>query len=169
MKILTFGLLFLIVFILITSRTSIIPDIQSMVVLSGSMEPSIKTGSIVFVQKDAFYQVGDAIAFKNQSNVTITHRIIEKIQKPEGIYYKVKGDANNAPDLELIPKGAIIGKTIFSLPFLGRLTVFLKTPLGFISLIIIPALIFIAFEVFNIKKELEKEIEKKLLQKINSG
>lgn len=168
LKTVIFAFLLFTVFILITSRTDIL-GIRSMVVLTGSMEPSISVGSIIFVSKDIFYQTGEVISFKNSQGITITHRIIDKLVENGAVVFKTKGDANNTQDNELITSGSIIGKKVFVLPYLGRITAFLKTPLGFISLIITPALIFIAFEVFNIKKEMEKEIEKKLLQKISSG
>lgn len=167
-KIGIFGFLLFVVFILITSRTGSL-GIQSMVVLTGSMEPSISTGSVIFVTPADFYQTGEAIAFKNIQGITITHRIVEKLDQDGAIVFKTRGDANNSPDSELIPKSSVIGKQVFTVPYLGRLTAFLRTPIGFVALIIVPAIIFILGELITIKKEMEKQIKKKVLEEINTN
>jgi len=155
------------VFTLITSKTPIIAGIRSFVVQTGSMQPVLPVGSIIYVEKAPTYNVSDVIAFNNKANQTVTHRIIEIINKPEGIFYKVKGDANNTSDSDLVEMKSVIGKEIFMVPILGRLVQFLRTLPGFLGLIILPSVVFIAFEVWNIKKEMEKEIEKKLLKKMD--
>lgn len=167
-KIGIFSLLLFTVFILITSRTDVLGT-RSMVVLSGSMEPSIPVGSIIFVAKDIFYQTGEVVSFKNSQGITVTHRIIDKLAENGAVVFKTKGDANNTQDNELVTSGKIIGKKVFVLPYLGRITAFLKTPVGFIALVVIPAVIFIIGELLNIKKEMEKQIQKKLLEEINTS
>lgn len=161
-----FILLPAVIFILLTSNTTLVPGLRSFVVLSGSMEPKIRVGSMVFAQKTDFYTVGDVISFTNKKNETITHRIIERIPKTEGNYYQVKGDANNTSDTDLIPEKSVVGEVVFAIPIIGTLTYRLRTPIGFISFIITPAVIFIALELLTIKKELEKEVEKRVLAKL---
>ncbi|MBI2029745.1 signal peptidase I [Candidatus Gottesmanbacteria bacterium] len=109
----------------------------------------------------------EAVAFKNSQGITITHRIVEKLDQDGAIVFKTKGDANNSSDSELIPKSSVIGKQVFTVPYLGRLTAFLRTPVGFIALIIVPAIIFILGELVTIKKEMEKQIKKKVLDEMN--
>lgn len=157
-----------VVFTLLTSKTNIIKNIKSFTVLTGSMQPTIPQGSIIYVQKNSTYDRGDIIAFENKAKQTVTHRVVEKIQKKDGVFYKTKGDANNTADQELVAEKEIVGKNIFSIPYVGKITIFLKTPQGFISLIIFPILVFIGFELWNIKKEIEKNIEKKLTEKIKA-
>ena len=170
LKTVIFGLLLFVVAILITSRTDVL-GIRSMVVLTGSMEPSIPVASIIFVGKEDFYQIGEVIAFKNSQGVTITHRIADKLEENGTLVFKTKGDANNAGDSELIPAGNIVGKQILTIPYLGRITAFLKTPLGFISLVIMPAIVFIIGELITIKKELEKQISDRrdVIRRIREG
>jgi signal peptidase len=65
------GGLFLILYIL-----GIVPY----VVLSGSMEPSIETGSVCFINKHAKFEdikEKDVIAFKMKDGTLVTHRAIE--------------------------------------------------------------------------------------------
>ena len=58
----------------------------------------------------------------------------------------------------------ILGKEFISIPYIGMVTLFLKTLPGFVALIIIPAVLLIALELKNIKREIEKNVERKLLQ-----
>ncbi len=66
---LIFFLLLSAVFILITSKTALVKGIRSFVVVSGSMQPAIKVGSIVFVKPAGSYQLGDVIAFDNKARL----------------------------------------------------------------------------------------------------
>lgn len=158
-----------VVFTLFTSKTEFISGIRSFVVLTGSMTPTIPVGSVTYTQSSQAYNNGDIVAFTTKSGQTVTHRIVEIVNKPEGMFYQTKGDANNIVDSELIPQKNINGKVVFSIPFVGRFINFLKTPLGFTSLIVLPAFAFISFEIFSIKRELEKEVEKRMLERIELG
>ena len=158
-----FVLLPAVVFTLITSKTNAILGIQSFVVLSGSMQPAIPVGGIVYTQKQASYQKGDIVAFKS-GDVNVTHRIVDV--KNDGSF-QTKGDANNASDSKTIPVNDIFGKQVFFLPYAGRLIIFLKTPQGFFPLIIFPITVFLVLELWNLKKEIEKQVEKKFRMKMN--
>jgi len=84
--------------LLIFSTFPIPGNFKVMTVLSGSMEPAIKTGSIVVIKPEKNYKIGDIITFySNESSLSITHRIYDaKIIKNE-VYYITKGDANKTP------------------------------------------------------------------------
>lgn len=88
-------------------------------VASGSMQPAIKVNDIVVVSKKSFYNKGDIITFKNDSNEYVTHRIVDI----ENDLYKTKGDFNNASD-KPISKESIVGKVIYKsrvVTFINRL------------------------------------------------
>lgn len=180
--VLTFVLVPVIAFTIITSRTSALFGFQSFVVVSGSMNPSMPVGSIVYTQKADLINVGDVITF-DRGNVKITHRVIGITNKdgtpvsnlvspipgapnPNQIYYKTKGDANNSADSDLVPADKVVGKAFVNMPAVGKITNFLKTIPGFLSLIVGPTLIFVALELWNIKKEIEKQTEKRVLEKM---
>ncbi len=165
LTIIVFLLVPLVIFTLITSQSSILAGIRSYVVLTGSMEPVIPVGSIVFVRKQPTYQKEDIVAFES-GNMTITHRITEMVKISQESTYKTKGDANNTTDSETISQNNIIGKRIYSIPYLGNIVLFLKTIPGFLLLVVIPTLLFIGFEFLSIKHEIEKDIEKKYLAKV---
>jgi len=166
LKIVYYGLITFVVFITILLVVSAIPapgNIKLMVVLSGSMEPTIKTGSIVIVKSVEEYKVGDIITFgpNSKSNLPTTHRIFEIKNKDGQTVYVTKGDANNTEDLSEITKKDILGKVLFFVPYLGYAVEFAKQPTGFILLIVIPAAIIVSDEIGNIWKEVFKLKNKK--------
>lgn len=165
LKITLYSLFVLVVLVLFTSKTSLF-GIRSFVVVSGSMEPAIPLGSIVLTKSENSYREGEIISFNNKAGQTVTHRIIKTKQSPDGSVFTLKGDANNSVDGEEIDNREVIGKVFLTVPFVGKLVAFLKTLPGFLILIIIPAVVFIAWEIINIKKEMEKEIEKKIRKKL---
>jgi signal peptidase I len=152
------------VFTLVASRTDALFSIRSFVVISGSMSPTYPVGSLIYTKK-ATYDVGDIIAFKNAEDQTVTHRIVEKVRQGNDTLFKTKGDANKVTDQELVHSGRIIGKSYVSVPKIGYFMSFLKTPPGFIGLVIIPTLIFIAVELISIYKEIARVSEEKAMRK----
>lgn len=133
------------------------------IVLSGSMEPAIKTGSVVIIKPSDNYKVGDIITFgkDTKKDIPTTHRIVEA-RAAEGIMiYRTKGDANNSPDAKEVRQKEIIGKEIFTIPYLGYLLEFAKRPIGFLLIILVPALVIAGDEVKKIWKEVKRLREEK--------
>lgn len=162
LTILVLAILPIVVLTLISSKTSALYGIQSFVVLTGSMEPNLSTGSVIYTRPNQNYSKGDIIAFKNGDR-TITHRIASV----KGINtYVTKGDANNAADSEAVTKDKIIGKELFAIPYIGYFIRFLSTLQSFLLFIAAPIILFIGFELWNIKKEMERHIEAKLMKKM---
>ncbi len=144
--------------LLIISVFPITGNYKILVVQSGSMEPTIQTGAIVVVKPMQDYQIGDIITFSNPNdrNESITHRIYDmKINQGVPVYI-TKGDANEDPDSWEILKKDVIGKMLLTVPFLGYAVDFVKTPLGFALIVIVPAGIIIGDEIRKIYKEIKK-------------
>lgn len=156
-----FGALPLVIFTLITSKTGVIMGVRSFTVLSGSMEPTLPVGSIIYTLRQRSYDLGDVISV-NMGGTTLTHRITQTIQKNGQVYYQLKGDANKNADAKLVEDFEVVGKQVVAIPFVGRAAAFLRTPIGFVSLVVLPALLLVGFELWTIKKELEIQIEKKV-------
>lgn len=152
------------VFTVITSNTDYL-RIKSFTVLSGSMEPSILTGSVIYTMKNLGYNLGDVITYKTPSGQTVTHRIVG-VENNGEVIYRTKGDANSAVDSTPVTSEMIIGKTYFSIPFIGRVGAVLKDPKGLMTVVFLPAIIVILFELWTIKKEIEKNVERKLLERL---
>ncbi len=140
-------------------------------VQSGSMEPQIHTGSIVFVMPQDDYQVQDIITYRSERSKkeTVTHRVVELIEDKElnKVSYITKGDANENPDPEPIAKRRVIGKVLFFVPYLGYAIAFAQSQLGLILLIIVPGTLIIYSEVINIKKEVTRMLKKRKKKQSN--
>jgi signal peptidase I len=139
---------------------------QSFMVLTGSMHPTIDPGSMVYVRKEQFYNSDDIISFTVEGGDTVTHRVVRSERNGNTVQYITKGDANNIEDKNPVPADKIIGKVFVFVPYVGHAVNFLKTPNGFITMIVVPISLFIAIELWNIKRELEKQVEKKMLEKM---
>ena len=126
-------------------------------VLSGSMEPRLKVGSLVVTRsvEPETIAVGDIITFRPVSvgENLITHRVIG-IGQSSSLYFETKGDASDMPDPFTVPAQNLVGKICFHAPHWGYFTEFLKTPFGFIFALVIPALIIIVMYVRSVWRAL---------------
>lgn len=125
---------------------------QIKTVLSGSMEPDIKTGSILSIKEvddPTDFQTGDVITFRTEEDILITHRIVEVNEA--GGEYITKGDANNAPDREPVTADSIIGSyTGFQIPYVGYVMNFASSNEGTALLLVIPGILLIIYAVGTI-------------------
>ena len=94
-------------------------------IASDSMNPHIKKGDVVIVDKKYSYndlEKGDIIAFKKEA-VIVVHRIFKKVQIGDSILIYTKGDANTNVDDFVIEKDMIIGKVKQKISSIGYPTV----------------------------------------------
>src|SRR3989344_7072120 len=135
---------------------------KPLVVQTGSMDPDIPAGSLVFVSEkatdevDVNYVEEDVITFKKGSAL-VSHRVVSVIREDGEKFFKTKGDANAEGDPELVPDSAVVGKVILAVPFAGKLVAFVKQPLGFLLLVAVPTLFIIISELFALFGELRKK------------
>ncbi len=131
------------------------------VVYSGSMGPTIKTGSVIVSIPSQNYVQGDIITFSPSGGAKnlVTHRIALK-KYPEGVgnapTYLTAGDANEDFDSWEIADDKIIGKVALVIPYLGYAADFAKKPQGFLLLVVVPATIVIYEELKSLKREIAK-------------
>ena len=101
-------------------------------VVSGSMEPSIPTGSLVYIEgaQPEDIEAGDVIAFygARDSAAVITHRVVENNTLMG--QFVTKGDANEKADVNPVSYEEFIGKLALSIPYLGRLAQFFTSTSG---------------------------------------
>lgn len=154
-----YSLLLFVVITLLSSKFNVF-GLHSYVVQTGSMEPTIRIGSVVYTYPAAQYNVNDIITFKRDTKM-ITHRIVEA----KNNQFVVKGDANKVVDPSKVFQRDIVGKNIIILPYIGRFIEFIKTLPGFVLFIALPIIVYIAFEIRTVKKEIERLVEKKILEK----
>lgn len=134
-------------------------NFKLLVVQSGSMEPAIKTGSVILIQKQDTYFNGDIISFTTSGKDSTTHRIVRNQIINGKEFFTTKGDANQGEDREIVSVDQVLGKTKIIIPYLGYLISFAKTQKGLIFLIVIPATIIIFSEILNLKKEITNFIK----------
>lgn len=125
------------------------------VVLSGSMEPTIDTGSLCFINKHTDYESikeNDIIAFKMKDGTLVTHRAVEITEN--GIV--TKGDNNNDIDSSKVTKQNFVGKDLFWIPKVGYLVKAFQTTKGKIIIISVIVLLFVSGFLFGDDKKKEK-------------
>lgn len=127
---------------------------QALIVRSGSMSPTIPTGSIVVYTKipAAKVKVGDVIVFAKPGDPAekVTHRVFKIGQSATGAYYITKGDANGTPDDWRVPAVGTGWIARFHLPFVGYALVYLQSTLSRLLLLVIPAILLGAITLYEI-------------------
>jgi len=118
------------------------------VVSSGSMIPTLNVGDIIVVKDKGSFQtlqVGDIIVFRSPTGdgKVIVHRIYNIIIDKYGVAIYTKGDNNPAPDTWVVRESHYVGKVVFTLPYLGRVTSFIQPPINYILIFFFIVLIFV--------------------------
>ena len=123
--------------------------LRPMCVLSGSMEPTYHTGSLIYVKPCApeDVQVGDAITFVlNEDLDVVTHRVISIDAENEHFY--TQGDANDAPD----------GAPVYFKNLIGLVSHWVSNPPGmYLAIAIATVLIVLAFLPDMLRKAAEAD------------
>lgn len=155
-----------IVFILLLLFFVIVPTMQGsmhfLIILSGSMAPEANAGDIVvstYINPEEI-KINDVITFgyADDPKNCITHRVINITNESSSMCFQTKGDANEDPDQRTVQSSELIGKVVLVIPYLGYLPHFAKSPLGFITLIIIPGILIIIGEIWNIIRIKKKKL-----------
>jgi signal peptidase len=103
---------------------------QTFLISGVSMEPTLKAGDLVIVQKSSTedIHIGDLVLF-NKSEKRVLHRVIDIDDSGVEAEVTTQGDANNVAD-EPIPVSGVQGKAIFKIPKIGWLSLNLKRAFG---------------------------------------
>ena len=133
----------LILFVAVTVLPSSLPRLfgfQIYHVVSGSMEPNIPVGSLVYVRMPSgpeAIETGDVIAFYGtvEGNAVITHRVVRNDTANQE--FTTKGDANAAEDLQPVSYSALLGRVEAHIPVLGSLSAIFTTLIGKIAMMAI--------------------------------
>ena len=121
------------------------------VVLSGSMEPTYQTGSLIYVKKvDPFtLEPGQVITYMINEDTVVTHRMVGIVpdeEDPSVIRFRTKGDANDAEDSTLVHYKNVIGSPVFTVPYLGYVSDYLTNPPGmYIGIMVLGIVILLMF------------------------
>lgn len=120
-----------------------------MVVETGSMSPTIKPYSLIFIKPyENFedYRVGDIVTFTdNYQQKSFTHRIVE-IDVPSQSFV-TKGDANSENDLGKTSAEYAVGKVEAVIPYIGYFVKFLRFTVVKVAI----AIIYVAWAAIEIE------------------
>ncbi len=127
---------------------------------SGSMEPTIKTGSLIYVKKYVNFEdygVDDVVTFSDLTGEnSFTHRIVSI--DAEKRTFTTKGDANEENDLSPSDFIYAVGKVEFAIPYLGFAAAFFRNKVVKIAVTLIyVAWLAIEIEIFLAERKKRDE------------
>lgn len=116
-------------------------------VLSGSMEPELPVGSMVFVRQvePTDIAVGDNATFYRSDGAVVTHQVYEvdpvaQMIGTQGIANK-NADGSIMHDTEQTPFSRVIGTVSFCVPYLGFVNAYCTTMPGLLVVVAVLALL----------------------------
>ena len=129
------------------------PDYSMYLVRSESMKPAINMGDMIItgpVDGPLNGQVNPGVVVTyERGQELVTHRVLSV----NGDTLMTKGDAVEDPDPSPISVSSVSGIYLFKIPHAGYLSDFMQTRVGWFSMIIVPAMLLVAFIVKGIVKE----------------
>lgn len=169
-KILNFLGTFLMVVVIFVAAPLVLPKlfgVQIYEVLTGSMEPTYRVGSVIYVCKaDAEkIDIGDTITYTmgTDTDLVLTHRVVGIDEEHQT--FTTKGDANKAQDPEPVAFHRVIGRPVLCIPGLGKAAAYLQTTEGKALCVIVFAASFICFLLADLLKKNEKNVEEETEKK----
>ena len=148
------------------------------IVVSGSMEPYIREGDLLFVMgvnpKDiingtAEEKNGDVIVFDARTlwagapEEPIVHRVVGKYLDNDTWYFRTKGDANLLLDQKPVPDYLIIGVVIGGIPYIGWVKIFLTESGLLVPLLVIISVFLVISIIWDVfQGDDEDEVKKKI-------
>ncbi len=134
---------------------------RSLTVMSGSMVPTLRVGDVVVVQQisPTAARIGDVVTFRDPADPTrlLTHRV-RKIEISDGVVrFVTKGDANTSVESWKVPASGTIGRVVYHVPWIGYALFWIRGRIGRLLLLVIPALLLGAYELWRIWRPVPME------------
>jgi signal peptidase len=121
---------------------------SSVIVYGGSMADSVPIGSIAVTEKvrPEDVGVGDVIVFHPPTTSTdpsaksspLMHRVVSVREEEGQRLFRTKGDANPTPDPTEVVLQGTGSRVVYTIPYVGYLLDFARTPLGWSLLLVLP-------------------------------
>lgn len=135
------------------------PKFSIYTIVSPSMEPTINVYDVIVnmnVDSDKV-KVNDVITFISTSKITygmtMTHRVVKIKETADGSKcFVTRGDNNTNEDEACVEKNNLIGVVKAVIPGLGKIQSILASPIGWVMLIIFPAIIILVKDLIKIFK-----------------
>lgn len=139
---------------------------QLKTVLSGSMEPTFLTGSVIAVkpldsEERKSLKKDDIITFQESEEKIVTHRIIDVQTSGDHVMYETKGDNNKTADMDLVLSDNVLAQYAgFTIPYVGYFINFAQSKEGSAMLLIIPGVFLLGYAGYSVLTAL-REIDTK--------
>jgi len=135
------------------------PDYNMYLVRSESMKPAINMGDMVVIGPldgplGDGAKPGSIVTYLRGAEL-VTHRVLSV----DGSTLLTKGDAVEDTDPWAVSLSDVRGVYLFRIPAMGYVSNFIRTKLGWLLVVIIPAAVLVAFLIRDIRKKL-RESEK---------
>ena len=134
---------------------------RSLTVLSGSMEPQLDVGDVVVVDQvpPLEVRVGDIVTFRDPDDASrlITHRVREIDVDGTEVAFVTKGDANTSVEHWKVTTDGTIGRVRYHVWRLGYLMFWIRSPLGRLGMVVVPALLLGGFELYRIWRPADED------------
>lgn len=136
------------------------------IVLSDSMSEVFQVGDMAISRQTdpATLQEGDIITFRSidpaNYGQTVTHKIRQVTEYEGQRAFITYGTTTGADDLYPVPEANVLGKYVFHLPKMGYVFEFLRTPAGYVTIILIPFLLLLgiqAVKFFRLVRQYKQE------------
>ena len=103
---------------------------EPIAIVSNSMDPVFNRGDVVVLRKVNKTNLNklkkyDIIIYSIDKQL-VAHRVINKKEEKEELFFKTKGDANISPDLKWVKEDQIVGKYEFHIKYVGYPSVWLN-------------------------------------------
>lgn len=140
----------------VVARTDWLGGVHLYAVKTGSMEPTLPIGSLLFVRKPAADQppaIGTILTFAEPGSpqTIVTHRLVAR----EGsAHFRTKGDANPAEDPWLVSQTDIRGILVAHYAYLGTALTALNSRAGIFWLVLVPVLALAFLDIHTIVEAL---------------
>ncbi len=134
------------------------PKFSIYTIVSPSMEPTISVYDVIINTKINTIddvKINDVITFIStwevNSGMTVTHRVVGTKTLDDGTKCLItRGDNNTNSDQSCVKEGNVIGITKAVIPSLGKLQLFLSSRLGWLLIIVVPAIYIIIKDILKI-------------------
>ena len=139
-----------------------IGGVAPLIVLTGSMEPKIKSGDLIFVKEiePAEVKVGDVIAFfdpDGNGTSILTHRVIEITEDEGMLAFRTQGDANDGADSSAVKGDKLVGRyTDFRIAGAGSVAMFMQSTAGLIICVVVPLVLLVGWDIIR-RRRYEKK------------
>ncbi len=146
-------------------------------IVSPSMVPTINVLDVVVtmrVDNPEEIEKEDIVTFNSTdyrySGVLVTHRIVDIEKTSSGEYlFTTKGDNNNTQDSSRISFNEIYGRVLFRIPKIGYIQYYLSSVLGWVAIIIVPAVMIIGYDIYKLVKTIKSSNGKDKSKEIDNN